>query len=294
MANRKALGKGLDALFKQHVDTGDDTFAEVPARRRIVTVPVQDIIPNRNQPREYFADEAMADLKQSIAEHGILEPPVVRRKGEFYELIAGERRYRAARELNFEFIDVIVMDVDTDDKMLILSLIENIQRENLNAIEEGRAYVTLMEHMEITQDKLAGIVGKSRSAVANTMRLLTLPARVQHMVSDGLIAPGSARALIPVNDEELAVSLAERIADEGLSARKAEELVKRALTPREETPGPPAMPPLVEAVREDLQRRMGTVVRIKGGNGKGRIEIEYYSPDDLERILETLKGGPLE
>ena len=294
MTNRKALGKGLDALFQQHVQEYETPGTAAPSGRRIVTVPIRDITPNRNQPREYFANEAMHELKQSIAEHGILEPPVVRRNGAVYELIAGERRFRAARELNFDTIEVIVMDVETDDKMLVLSLIENIQRENLNAIEEGRAYLAIMERMETTQEELAGIVGKSRSAVANTMRLLTLPQQVQDMVSAGRIAPGSARALITVNDEELAILLAEKIAAEGLSARKAEELVKKALAPAPEKPAPAAMPPLVEAVREDLQRRMGTVVRIKGNNGKGRIEIEYFSTDDLERILETLKGGPLE
>ncbi len=160
---RKALGKGLEALFRTTAE--DQETDKGNSRQRIINIPLNDIIPNRNQPRERFSDEAMEDLKQSIAENGIIEPPIVRRKDEFYELIAGERRFRAAKELNFETIDVILMDVESDDKILVLSLIENIQREDLNAIEEGKAYQQIMNRMGITQEKLAGIVGYSQLAL---------------------------------------------------------------------------------------------------------------------------------
>lgn len=285
--HRKALGKGLDALFRP-ID--EQTEEEGKSARRIISVSLNDIVPNSSQPRERFSDEAMEDLKRSIAENGILEPPVVRRKGVFFELIAGERRFRAARELGMESIEVIVMDVDSDDKMLVLSLVENIQREDLNAIEEAKAYREIMERMEATQEDLSKVVGKSRSAIANTLRLLNLTDRVQNMVSEGVLASGSARPLVSVPDPSLQYKLAQKISMENLSARKAEELVRNTLAKAyQETPKskPPSI--FLERIREDLQRTLGTVVKIRGDEGKGKVEIEYYSTEDLERILETFK-----
>ena len=291
--HRKALGKGLEALFSSSLQ--DEVTDEVPAGRRIITVPVNDIIPNREQPRVQFSEEAMEDLKKSIVENGILEPPVVRRRGDFFELVVGERRFRAAKALNFDTIEVIVMDVESDEKMLVLSLIENIQREDLNAIEEGKAYQQIMNKMNLTQEDVASVVGKSRSTVANTVRLLNLSERVQAMVSDGTLAPGSARALVPVEDVELQYKLAKKIASGGLTSRKTEALVKRTLS---EKPGDDApkkqLSPFVENIREDIQRILGTEVKIKGNEEKGKIEIDYYSQDDLSRILESIKGSPLE
>ena len=289
---RKVLGKGLEALIKS-TSAGQEIEDKRPVKM-IITVSLNDIIPNRNQPRKVFSDEAMEELEKSISDNGILEPPIVRRKGEFYELIVGERRYRAAKELNFDTMDVILMDVDSDEKMLLLSLVENIQRENLNAIEEANAYQQIMTRMSVTQEELAEIVGKSRSAVANTIRLLSLSELVQNMVSDGSLAPGSARALITVQDKDLQHKLARKIAIEGLSARKAEELVKHKLTQKPKFLPQHKLSPFLEAVREDIQRIFSTEVKIKGDDGKGKIEIAYYSTEDLERILETLKGGPLE
>lgn len=288
---RKALGKGLDALFGSP-ESGDEHVErqEKAGVRKIVTVSLNDIIPNRSQPREVFTDEAMEDLKKSIAENGILEPPVVRRKGDFYELVAGERRFRAAKELGLESIDVIVMEVDSDDKMLVLSLVENIQRENLNAIEEAKAYRMIMDRMGVTQEELSGIVGKSRSAVANTLRLLNLDDRVRAMVADGALAPGSARPLIAVPDKTLQCELAARIAREGLSARKAEALVSRSLAEREKERPSRELSPFLKAASDDIRRVLGTDVHVSGNDGKGKIEIAYYSRDDLERILDVLRG----
>ncbi len=285
--HRKALGKGLDALFRTSTETASE---ERPNARRIVNVPLKDIIPNSEQPRERFSEEGMEDLKRSIAEHGILEPPVVRRKGDFFELIAGERRYRAARELNLESIEVIVMEVESDERMLILSLIENIQREDLNAVEEAKAYRQIMDRTGAGQEEVSRMVGKSRSAVANTLRLLGLPEQVQDMISEGVLAPGSARALAVVEDPDLQRKLAEKIARDGLSARKAEDLVRLTLARvpriREES----RRSVFLDRIREDLQRSLGTVVRIRGDEEKGKLEIEYYSTDDLERIIETLRS----
>lgn len=289
--HRKVLGKGLDALFRP---VGESPAEEerTTSARRIATIPLNDIVPNSHQPRERFSEDGMEDLKRSIAENGILEPPVVRRKGDFFELIAGERRFRAARELGFESIEVIVMDVESEDRMLVLSLIENIQREDLNAIEEARAYREIMDRMEVTQEELSRVVGKSRSTVANTLRLLNLNSRVQDMVSEGMLAPGSARPLVAVQDPALQQRLAQKIASDGLSARKAEELVRSELERASKTPFRPAPPSVfLERIREDLQRSLGTVVKIRGDEGKGKVEIEYYSTDDLERILETLRTG---
>jgi ParB family transcriptional regulator, chromosome partitioning protein len=285
--HRKALGKGLDALFQSSGELAEEKHSG----RKILTVPLNDIIPNSEQPRERFSEEAMEELKRSISENGILEPPIVRRKGDFFELIAGERRYRAARELKLDSIEVIVMEVKSEDQMLILSLIENIQREDLNAVEEARAYEQIMNRMQSTQEELARTVGKSRSAVANTLRLLSLTERVQNMVREGILAPGSARALVTVPDPELQHRLAVKISSEGLSARKAEELVKHALK-KSETPTPSKVSsPFLEKISEDLQRLFGTVVKFKGDEIKGKLEIEYYSQDDLEHILATIKGS---
>lgn len=286
---RKALGKGLEALFGSY--DNEPPSDEKSSARKIITIPLNDIIPNRNQPRVAFTEEAMEELKKSIAENGILEPPIVRRNGDYYELVAGERRYRAAKELNFGDIDVILMDVESDDKMIVLSLVENIQREDLNAIEEAGAYRQIMNRMSITQEELSGIVGKNRSTIANTLRLLALPEEIQKMVSGGVLAPGSARPLVTVPEKDLQYKLAKRISKEGLSARKAEALVKRAITQTSKIPSQKELSPFLNAIREDLQRLLGTQVKMKGDEGKGRIEIAYYSRDDLERILETLKGG---
>jgi ParB family chromosome partitioning protein len=287
--HRKALGKGLDALFKS--DYPDQQADQKQPARRIIRVSVNDIIPNPHQPREKISEEALEDLKRSIAENGILEPPVVRRKGEFFELIAGERRYRAAKELKFDTIEVILMDVESDDKMLILSLIENIQREDLNAIEEAKAYQQIMNRMNLTQEELSNVVSKSRSTVANTLRLLSLSGVVQNMVSDGKLAPGSARALVIVQDEELQKRLAGKIASEGLSARKAEQLVKRVLSQEPRITPPKKLSPALESFREELQHRFGTSVKIRGDERSGHIEIAYRSKDELENILDIIKGG---
>ena len=289
--HRKALGKGLEALFGADAREDSHQFESGDTVRRIINVPIQDIIPNRNQPREVFADDAMNDLKRSIAENGIIEPPVVRRNGDFFELIAGERRYRAARELKYETIDVILADIESDDKVLVLSLVENIQRQDLNAIKEAKAYRKIMDSMEITQEKTAEIVGKSRSTVANLLRLLSLPDHIQSMVSESMLAPGSARALITIQDKELQLALAKKISAENLSARKAEQLVKHELAKATVAPVTKSLSPYLQEIKENIQRVFGTDIKLKGGDTKGKIEISYYSRADLERILDTMKSN---
>lgn len=287
--HRKALGKGLNALFGP-VEEDRETSGEKTTGRRIITVPVNDISPNRVQPREMFDEAAMEELKESIRENGVLEPPIVRRTGDFFELVVGERRLRAAKELGFQTIEVILMEVESDEKMLVLSLIENIQREDLNAIEEGKAYEHIMKRMKLTQEEIASVVGKSRSTVANTIRLLNLSPRVQDMVSDGSLAPGSARALLAVENDQLQLKLARKIASENLSSRKAEELVKKKFAETATPPRAREKSPFIESIRVDIQRVLGTEVKILGKEERGKIAIEYYSRDDLLRILETIKS----
>ncbi len=289
--SRKALGKGLGAIFGPDAEDERTTFEYAGKTRRILNVPVRDIVPNRNQPREVFVDDAMEELKRSIAENGIIEPPVVRRNGDFFELIAGERRFRAAKDLKFDSIEVIVLEVETEDEVLVLSLIENIQRQDLNAIEEAKAYRRIMDAMDLTQEEVAARVGKNRSTVANMLRLLNLPQHIQAMVSEEKLAPGSARALVTVQDRELQLALAKKIAAEGLSARKAEELVKKAVEKADNPPKVKEQSSYLLEIKEDFQRFLGTDVRLKGGDKKGRIEISYYSSDDLERILDTIKNS---
>ncbi len=286
---RRALGKGLEAIFGGIDTDGDARDSSTGLGRRLLKVPVTDIVSNHNQPRRNFDEAAMAELCRSIEENGILEPPVVRRAGDVFELVAGERRYRAARMLGMEKIEVLVAEVDDRD-MLVLSLIENIQREDLNAIEEALAYRRIMDESQVTQEQLANVVGKSRSTVANTLRLLNLAEEVRAMIRDGRLAPGSARPLVSVENRVLQIRLAQKIAAEGLSARQAEALVKRALAEEHPAPAPkaPAFSPHVEQIRENLQRILGTAVAFRGSEEKGRIEIAYYSGEDLERILEVI------
>ncbi|MFC1607039.1 ParB/RepB/Spo0J family partition protein [Candidatus Latescibacterota bacterium] len=286
--HRKALGKGLDALFDSSYQ--DDITETTSAGKHILSVAINDIIPNPKQPRERIPVDSLDELKRSIEENGILEPPVVHRKGNFFELIAGERRFRAAKELNYEKIDVIVMNVESDDQVLVLSLIENIQREDLNAIEEGKAYHQIMERMKLTQEELAKVVGKNRSTVANMLRLLSLPDSIKSMVCEGQLAPGSARALVPIQDEEAQLKLARKIIAEGLSARSAETLVKRTLSHKPRVSSPKTISPVVESIRENLQRQYGTSVKIKGDDAAGKIEIAYHSKDELEGLLDALRG----
>lgn len=291
---RKALGKGLSSLIPTSITRVPSGVTSPAASRAAeLRLEVSKIRPNPKQPRQFFDEAGLDELARSMRAQGLLQPVVVRplADGQF-ELVAGERRWRAAQRAGIHKIPAVVRDVP-DERLLELALIENVQREELNAIEEAEAYRILIDDLELTQNEVAERVGKQRTTVANALRLLNLPEAVKQMVRGRLISMGHARALLALEDTKTIEALAQRIVTDGLSVRDVEARAKRpaGTTPR---PGRPtqAVDPNVAAAETALQRVLGTKVRI-GGNGKvGRIEIHYHSADELERIYRlVLEAG---
>lgn len=290
------LGKGLGALLKNREIT--------PAKDQVQEIAASEIQANRYQPRQSFDEEALEDLSESIRQYGILQPLIVRRlPGKGYGLIAGERRLRAARKAGLEKVPALVREYN-DAEISEIALIENIQRENLNIIEEAEAYAFLMKNFQLTQEMLAKKVGRSRPHIANSLRLLELAEEIQDKLVAGDLLMGQARPLLALKDKALQVRAAEHILEEHLSSRQAEELVRRLLADpayldaRES--GAEAEPEEVQEAPQDafyqdaagrLNEYLGTKVRIRPGKKKSRIEIEFYSEDDLERLLELLSSG---
>ncbi len=283
----KRLGRGLRALIP-------DIPAEETEDRRnsIQDIAVFKIRPNPFQPRENFDETALEDLKNSIAEKGIIQPITVRKTDDGYELIAGERRLRAVTALNFYSVPAYVLNVQSDEELLELSLIENIQREDLNPIDIARAYNKLLVDCNLTQESVAKRVGKDRSTVANFLRLLKLPRQIQESLKVGELNMGHARALISVEDEGLQSTLWEKIVKNNLSVRDVERLVKKSAQKKEKkekkTQEPEKSVYLLE-IEQRLRNVFGTQVRIKSGKQGGSIEIEFYSQDELERLLEIMQ-----
>lgn len=278
---RKALGRGLSALLPDRIPSaGSDELMELDIDR---------VVPNENQPRSTFHEDKLEELAQSIREVGVMQPIVVRRVGPSYQIVAGERRWRAAQRAGLTRIPAVIKEVP-DDKVLELALIENIQREELTPIEEAHAYQRLMEEMGWTQEELAAHVGKDRATVSNMVRLLRLPLDVQKLVEDRVISMGHARALLSLNNDALQRKLAQVIAEKQLSVRDAEALVKRAIkgetvvAPTAERP----VDPNVKAAEDKLSKTLNTKVRIASKGRGGSIEIEYYSAEDLDRIYSWL------
>ncbi len=286
MVQKKGLGRGLDSLLSSDALTEDNS-------NKVLDIDINKITPNKNQPRTNFNDAALNELADSIKEVGILQPISVKKIDDYYEIIAGERRWRAARIAGLKTIPAIVKDLDG---LLALeaALIENIQREDLNPIEEALTYSKFSQEFNLSQEQIAKKVGKSRPAVANAMRLLNLDKRVQNFVKDGKLSNGHARALLSITNNELQFELAEKIIDDELSVRQTEELVKISLEPKIE-PEKPVINHNPEAARaylalaKDLKSIFGTKVNIKNGKNKGKIEIEYYSQDELDRLIGMFK-----
>ena len=282
MAPKKkaGLGKGLDALF---IDNSTEENGDK-------LVNINDIEPKRDQPRKYFDDEALKELADSIAAHGVIQPLLVRPLSDGgYQLIAGERRWRASRMAGLSQVPVVVREM-TDMEAMELALIENLQREDLNPIEEAEGYKLLMDTYSLTQEQAAEKVGKSRPAVANAMRLLVLPQEVLDMVKQGLISSGHARTLIPLSDETLIVKLAEEISQKELSVRETERIVKTLLKPKTEIVKKKKkrdayFDECEIAIREELGRM--AKINVSKGN-KGTLELEFFSKEDLQSILEAL------
>ncbi|MFZ5518217.1 MAG: ParB/RepB/Spo0J family partition protein [Candidatus Zhuqueibacterota bacterium] len=280
----KRLGKGLRALIPDIPEEEED---ERKSSIRDIAVP--KIRPNPFQPRENFDEIALEELKNSIAEKGIIQPITVRQVEDGYELIAGERRLRAVTALQFETIPAYVLDVESDEDMLELSLIENIQRENLNPMDIARAYNRLLVECSLTQESVAKRVGKERSTVANFLRLLKLPGHIQDSLKRGDLNMGHARALITIEDSSLQNEIWEKIVNNDLSVREVERLVKKATTAKKSPSTTEEKPFYILEAEEKLRNSLATQVKIKSGKKGGSIEIEYYSDDDLERLLEILQ-----
>ncbi len=279
---RKALGKGISALIPEK---------ETGAQEKILHVRIDQIKPNPFQPRENFDHQNMEELTQSIREKGIIQPIVVRRRGDYYELIAGERRFRAAKLLNIKEIPVIIRDAEDEDS-LELSLIENIQRQDLNPIEEARAYQYLVDKFQVTQEKLSEVLGKSRASVANILRLLKLPQEIQEEIRKGRISFAHGRALLELDDQNQQRRLSQEIIAKGLSIRELENLIKthRPKTSKQRIRAG-THEPYIAVLEEELQHILATKVRISKRKKRGHIVIEFYSQQDLERIAHRIRGG---
>ena len=303
-AKKKVLGRGLDLLIPEGNNTKQSKTEKEskPIIKEVVKevvkevkVPAEtflklsDIEPNREQPRKNFDEDALLELAESIKQFGVLQPLLVQKKDDYYEIIAGERRWRAAKLAGLKEVPVIIKDF-SDQEVVEIALIENIQRENLNPIEEAMAYKRLLKEFNLKQDEVAERVSKSRTAVTNSMRLLKLNDRVQQMIIDDMISTGHARALLAIEDEEQQYMLANKIFDEKLSVRETEKLVKALKNPKKEEKKPEVENQFVYTnLEEQMKSLIGTKVSVHAkANGKGKIEIEYYSPDDLERIYELL------
>ena len=297
MAVKKSgLGKGLDSLIKDNSSAKKTAAANTSSENKAEEMKsgeqmmkINMVEPNRDQPRKKFEEDALLELADSIKQFGVLQPLLVSKRKDYYEIIAGERRWRAAKMAGVKEVPVIIKDY-TEQEIVEIGLIENIQRENLNPIEEAMAFKKLLEEFNLKQDEVAERVSKSRTAVTNSMRLLKLDERVQEMIVDDMISTGHARALLAIDDKEQQYDLANKIFDEKLSVRETEKLVKEIKNPKK-----PKMKKKVENefVYTDLENRMkevmGTKVNISSkGNGKGKIEIEYYSDDELERMFEMI------
>lgn len=298
MAVKKGLGKGLGNLIPESDKEAQKTkvVEKVVEKKVIVKEPAETIVkinevePNKNQPRRTFDEDALLELAESIKQHGVIQPLIVKKRDKYYEIIAGERRWRAAKMAGLKEIPVVIKDL-SDQEIMEVALIENIQREDLNPIEEAQAYQRLIKEYNYKQDELAERVSKSRVAVTNSMRLLKLDERVQKMIIDDMISAGHARALLAITDSEKQYTIAMKVFDEKLSVRETEKLIKnldKQVKPKVNTT--PENDFIYRDIENKLKESMETKVIIHNkDNNKGKIEIEYYSQDDFERIVDILK-----
>ncbi len=321
MAPKRGLGRGIDRMLdvedtkasskstkkesapKQNtvvkeVVKGKEVVKEVPAE---TILKISDIEPNKNQPRKEFNEDALSDLADSIKKHGIIQPIVVSKKGKSYVIIAGERRWRAARLAGLKQVPVVIKDYSDKERMEV-ALIENLQREDLNAIEEAMAYQSLIDEYHLKQDEVADRVSKGRPTITNSLRLLKLSDKVKQMLVDDMISAGHARCLLAIEDPSVQYETALSVFDEGLSVRETEQLVKgvnNILNGKEidkdgkvvEKKNDAAMEAILNELAENLKTTLGSKVTIKSKGKKGKIEIEYVSSDDLERIVHIIKSG---
>jgi len=280
----RGLGKGIGALFPT------ETLEKIqPTEDQIEKIDLQKLVVNPFQPRKLFDDEAIEELAQSIQEHGIIQPIVVRKKGKKFEIVVGERRFRAAKLANLNEIPAIIREL-TEDQMMELAILENLQREDLTPIEEAEAYHSLIEKLNFTQEELANRLGKSRPYITNHLRLLQLPEEVITLVNSGELSMGHGRTLLGLKNKRRIPEVAEKVIKHGLNVRQLEALIKQLndeVSRETEKPGKKDI--FVQATETQLREYFGTNVQIKKSKNKGKIEIEFYSEDDLGRILEILQ-----
>lgn len=277
---KPALGRGLGSLMGE---AQSETGFAAPETE----MPLEQIVPNPNQPRTHFNESELEELSESIRENGVLQPLLVRKNGSKYEIIAGERRYQASKIAGLEKVPVIVRDVD-DQKMLELALIENLQRSDLNPIEEAKGYKQLIKASGMTQEALSKAVSKSRSAITNSLRLLDLPESVQQMMHEGKLTAGHARAILAVPFEDARIKLAEKVIDEGLSVRATENLAPLFSVGDSPRAPRPVTPQSYKKAARVLRQIFNTNVKVRATRGKNKIEIEFKDEDDLQRILESM------
>lgn len=286
---KKALGKGLGAIISTSPATIDDIENRVvDDKNRIKNLDLEKIVPNPDQPRTFFDENEIAGLAESIRAVGLIQPIIVREKDGLYTLVAGERRVRACRLIGLKKIKGIVIEAD-EERNFSMALIENIQRENLNPIEEAKAYRLLIQRFKLKQQDIAKRVGKDRTTITNTLRLLNLPEEIQEGVIDKKISTGHAKVLLSLEEPEKQIELFHEIIDRELSVRSLEAKLNPARSKEAEQKTVPVKNPQIKKMEEELIARLGTKVEIRHSGGKGKIEISYYSIDDFERIMEKIK-----
>ena len=293
---KKGLGRGLNTLIPSEPIIENDKIKKTKVvlekeevSEKEITIPIQKIEPNPDQPRNQFDEDSLQELADSIKQFGVLQPLLVKKRDDFYEIIAGERRWRAAKLAGLKELPVVIRNF-TDNEIVEIALIENIQRENLSPIEEAMAYKRLMEEFHLKQDEVAAKVSKSRATITNSLRLLKLDQRVQHMLEEEMISNGHARALLAIHDGDQQYEVAMKVFDEKLSVRDIEKLVKNLNKPKKEKVKEDYSF-LYTDLEESMKQILGSKVSIKNRkNNKGKIEIEYYSRDELERIVDMIKS----
>lgn len=296
MAKKFGLGKGLGALIPDSIEDIEEEKKAIikndfDEKKQNNKISLNLIKPNPNQPRKSFDDEKIAELSLSIKENGIIQPLILKKlEDSTYVIIAGERRWRAAKLANIKEVPAVILEDIKDEEILKVSLIENIQREDLNPIEEALAYESLIKDLKLTQEQLSEKLGKSRTTITNCLRLLNLDKRVQEYLVDGVITEGHGRALLPLEDKNIQYKLAQEIIDKGLSVRTVEGIVKKTLNDKKENKEKPnKSSPFIKDIENRLREHFGTKVLLTNtGKDKGKIQIEYYSNEDLQRIMEIL------
>lgn len=297
-SKKGGLGRGLDALFADAVPVSNPANDEnnqvntikneKQSEDSVQYINIHDIMPNANQPRKTFSEEKIEELSKSIKEHGIIQPIVVRRRGDNYEIVAGERRWRAARKAELSKVPCLIRELSDEQNMLI-AIIENMQREDLNPVEEAEGLNQMIVTFGMTQEQISKSVGKSRPYIANSLRLLKLPEYIKDEMAEGRLSAAHGRTLVTVEDEDVRKDLCARIIKEGLSVRETEKLVSEQGKSKKRRPAAKTKNPDVARVEEELKETLGTRVTINQNGKKGKIEIEFFSREELDRLIELLK-----